>query len=85
MEWAYAAFDKPSPTGEPVVWDRLTLFDKSKEEFYFAHLLQSRYQVMIFFHNDLSNFVIGNERERLLSQYEIDRSYRYLTLLRLKR
>jgi hypothetical protein len=85
MEWAYAAFGKPSPTGEPVVWDRLTMFDKSRDELYFNHLLQSRYQVMIFFHGDLNDFVIGNEMARLLSQYKTDRSYRYLTVLRLDR
>jgi hypothetical protein len=84
-EWAYAAFDKPSPTGQPVVWDRLTMFDKSKEEFYFEHVLQDRYQVMVFFRGDLNDFNIGDEKDRLLAQYEEERPYKYLSLLRLKR
>lgn len=83
MGWAYAAFDLPSPTGEPIIWDRLTMFDPSKEEFYFDHLLHQRHQIMVFFHQDLDSFPDG-EKDRLLSQYKIDQSYRYLTLLRLK-
>jgi hypothetical protein len=83
MQWAYAAFDKSAPTGEPVVWDPLTMFDRSKEEFYFDQMLQSRRQVLVLFKNDFS--FSEEEKARLLDQYEIDQSYRFLTLLRLKR
>jgi hypothetical protein len=83
MQWAYAAFDKSAPTGEPVVWDPLTMFDRSKEEVYFDQMLQSRRQVLVLFKNDFS--FSEEEKARLLDQYEIDQSYRFLTLLRLKR
>jgi hypothetical protein len=81
MQWAYAAFDKPSPAGQPVVWDPLTMFERGKEEEYFKELLQRRYQLMILLKSDFD--FPPNQKERLMEQYETDLSYRHLILLRL--
>jgi len=83
MEWAYAAFGKPSPTGEPVIWDPLTMFEGSKRAVYFAHLMRSRPQMIVLFKSEFGDFTLS-EREQLLSGYRIDASYRYLTVLRIE-
>jgi hypothetical protein len=83
MEWGYAAFDKPSPLHEPVVWDPLTMFDNSKEQLYFDHFLQSRRQVLIFFKNDFGNYD-RDERRQFLEHYDVNQSFPLLTILILK-
>jgi hypothetical protein len=83
MQWGYAAFGKPSPLQEPVIWDQLTMFDQSKEELYFNHFLQRKPQVLILFKNDLTKYT-QDEVQRILRQYSIDQSFPVLTVLRLK-
>jgi hypothetical protein len=85
MQWGYAAFDKPSPLHEPVVWDGgRTMYAKSKEEYYFNNFLQSRRQLVILFKNDVTFF--SQDEVRLLGQqYNLDQSYLMLTILRLKK
>jgi hypothetical protein len=83
MQWGYAAFDKPSPLHEPVIWDPLTMFDNAHEQFYFNIFLKNRSQVLILFKNDVTNY--SQDEVHLLEQYyAIDQSFPLLTILRLK-
>ncbi|MGD0814608.1 MAG: hypothetical protein ABSA83_13460 [Verrucomicrobiota bacterium] len=84
MEWGYAAFDKESPLNEPVVWDRLTMFDSSKEQFYLDQFLQSRRQVLILFKNDFCNYT-QDEVQQFLQYYDVNQSFPLLTILILKK
>lgn len=84
MEWGYAAFDKESPLDEPVIWDRLTMFDNTKEQLYLDHFLQSRRQVLILFKNDFCNYT-QDEVRQFLQHYDVNQSFPLLTILILKK
>jgi hypothetical protein len=84
MQWGYAVFNKPSPLQQPVGWDSgLTMYPKSKEEYYFNSFLQSRPQLGILFKNDVSYFS-KEEVQRIAQQYNVDQSFPLLTVLHLK-
>jgi hypothetical protein len=83
MQWGYAAFAKPSPLHEPVIWEPLTMFDKTREKFYFDQFLQSRRPLIILFKNDLAHYS-QDEVQRIVQQYSVDQSFPLLTVLRLK-
>lgn len=83
MQWGYAAFDKPSPLHEPVIWDPDTMFDNSHREIYFNNFLQNRLQILILFKNDLTHYT-QEEVQRISQLYNVDQSFPALTVLRLK-
>lgn len=83
MQWGYAAFDKPSPLHEPVIWDP-TMYDRTKESFYFNNFLQNKHDLLILCKNDLSLYT--RDEVRAIGQwYNIDQTHPLLTLLRLKK
>jgi hypothetical protein len=85
MQWGYAAFNKPPPTQQPVIWDggyTLSMYSKEKEADYFNNFLQSKC-VAILFKNDVSGFK-KDEVQRIAQQYNVDQSYPLLTILRPK-
>jgi hypothetical protein len=84
MQWAYAAFGKPSPLHQPVIWDQLTMFQTTKEEDYFKTFLDARAQVLIFFKNDTAHYS-PEEVGRIVERYDVDQSFPLLTILRLKK
>ena len=84
MQWAYAAFDKPSPLHEPVIWDPGTMLAKSDQELYFNNFLRNRRQLLILFKNDVTYYT-QDQLQRLMRQYDVDQSFPVLTILHLKK
>lgn len=80
MQWAYAAFDKPSPRGQPVWWHPGVSFAQSDEQLYFQHLLDSKTDVLILFKNDVSYYP-KEMVQQLVAGYEVNQSAPLLTIL----
>jgi len=83
MQWGYAAYDKPSPLHEPVIWDPQTMFNNAQRAVYFNNFLQNRRQLLILFKNDLTHYE-QDEVQQIAQLYNVDQSYPLLTVLRLK-
>ena len=83
MQWGYAAYDKPSPHHEPVIWDPQTMFNDAQRAIYFNNFLQNRRELLILFKNDLTHYE-QDEVQQIAQRYSVDQSYPLLTVLRLK-
>lgn len=82
IQLSYAAFGKPSPLHEPVIWDP-TMYDQTKEGFYFTNFLQNKHDLLILFKDDVALYT-KDEVHAIAERYTVDESYPLLTLLHLK-
>jgi hypothetical protein len=83
MQWGYAAFNKPSPLHEPVIWDPNTMFDSAKEKTYFQNFLTARHDLLILFKNDLSNYT-DDEVHQIERRYSVNQQFPLLTICKIK-
>ncbi|PWU11919.1 MAG: hypothetical protein C5B50_22405 [Verrucomicrobia bacterium] len=52
LEWAYAAFQKPSPLNQPICWDPGLMFAEAQSGPYCESLRQKRYDIVILSRNE---------------------------------
>jgi hypothetical protein len=83
MQWGYAAFNRPSPPMQPVLWVPVDLFPKADEEMYFDRFMNSHFGTLIFFKNDFLKYS-WQEMDRIAMAYDVDDSFHTLTVAHLK-
>jgi len=84
IQWAYAAYGKPSPRQQPIWWHPGVAFAAADEETYFNRLVESRTEVLIFLKNDVAYYT-QDKVQRLTQAYTVDQSFPMLTILRLRK
>jgi len=83
MQWAYAAFNKPSPRNQPIWWHPGVSFAAVDEELYISRFLDSRFDLIVIFKgNGPTVYMSDNFVRELLQRYSVDQSYSTLIVLR---
>ncbi|PWU08769.1 MAG: hypothetical protein C5B50_28890 [Verrucomicrobia bacterium] len=79
MQWAYAAFKKPSPTGQPMIWAPGAFFPRAEMPDRLGSFVEHGFEVVILRKNDLIYYP-PEMLKVLLANYWCDQSYSRLTV-----
>lgn len=83
MEWSYAAFRLPSPSGFPVWWHPGTSFSLVDQSNYIRSLIQARHDLLIFLKGDLTYYSPAFINV-IKAHYSEDGSFSRLAIFRLR-
>jgi hypothetical protein len=83
MQWAYAAFHKPSPQNEPIWWHPGVAFAAADEGLYIDRFFAAHHDLVILDKND-TTYYSPDYLQGLLQNYDEDQSYSRITVLRRK-
>jgi hypothetical protein len=84
LQWAYAAYDKSSPRGQPIWWHPGVSFATGEQDVYFDRFLESR-AVFVLIKNDVlwsPSYYTEQQARQLAQRYSVDQSFPLLTILR---
>jgi hypothetical protein len=83
MQWAYAAFGKPSPRNQPIWWHPGVSFAGPDEDLYVSRFLESRFDLIVIGRgNGPMVYMSENFIRALVQAYSVDQSYSTLIVLR---
>lgn len=84
MQWAYAAFGRPSPVGQAVWLQPGFAFAPSQMPVYIDDVLSGRFDLLVFLHDDYT-FFPDDFATRLARDYEPVRAYQAIDVYRKRR
>jgi hypothetical protein len=79
MQWAYAAFGRPSPVGEPVWWHGGVSYPGEREAELVARWVADRHQLLVFLRGDFT-YIPGALGEAIGRDYQPLEGYPVLTV-----
>jgi hypothetical protein len=84
MQWAYAAFNQPSPRNQPIWWHPGVSFAAKDEDLYISRFLDRQFDLIVLCRgNGPTSYMSEDFVRALLQRYSIDeRSYSTLIVLR---
>jgi hypothetical protein len=83
LQWAYAAFNKPSPANQPIWWHPGVSFAASDEQLYISRFMESRFDLIVIGRGNGPTVYMSEDFIReLLQHYTPDQSYSTLIVLR---
>lgn len=59
LGWAYADFNVPSPTDQPVAWEREVFYAPSQESYLIRKWIEKKFDILVFLKNDFTYLPIG--------------------------